>query len=325
MVRVLITGVTGFVGSNLAKRLVELGYSVYGVTRYCAGRSLKVIEEILDDVVLLTADITDPLSISQALRSADPDYIFHLAALTPVRLSFEKPFEYERFNYFGTLSVVHALMNMPDYEKRRILVASTAEVYGYHGEEEKPLKENASLNPSSPYAVSKAAADMYIRMASRIYNIDAVVLRPVNTYGRKFETSFLVEYLITSMLRGEKVYIGAPESIREYLYIDDHVGGYIEAMEKGRKGQAYNIATGKGVRNIEIAEKIAEKIGYDQSRIISRAYPPKYPLRPIISDQPYIVLDSTKAREELGWTAKVTLDEGLDKTIEYWKNTLRVT
>jgi len=325
MANVVLTGVTGFIGSNLAKKLVDLGHRVFGVTRHCASRSLKPIEEILDDVVLVAADITDPMSISQALRSANPDCIFHLAALTPVRLSFEKPFEYERFNYLGTMNIVHSLMSLPDYEKRRIIVASTAEVYGYHEEEEKPLKEIALLNPSSPYAVSKAAADMYVRMASEVYNIDCVVLRPVNTYGRKFETNFLVEYVVTSMLRGENVYVGAPESIREYMYVDDHINAYVKAMEKGRKGQAYNIATGEGVKNRDLAEKIAEKVGYDKNRVVFDSYPPGYPLRPIAAEQPYIVLDSTKAERELNWSPQVSLSEGLHRTIQYWQDSITKT
>jgi nucleoside-diphosphate-sugar epimerase len=285
---------------------------------------LKPIEEILDSIVLLTADITDPMSVSQALESADPDYICHLAGLTPVRLSFEKPFEYERANYLGTMNIVHSAMRLPDYEKRKIILASTAEVYGFHDEQEKPLRESASLNPSSPYAISKAAADMYVRMASQVFNLNAVALRPVNTYGRTFETGFLVEYLVTSILRREKVYVGAPESVRDYMYVDDHVNAYIQAIKKGKKGQAYNIGRGEEITNRFLAEKIAESIGYDRSKIVFGSYPPRYPLRPFGSDQPYIVLDSTKARLELDWSTHVDLDEGLEKTIDYWKSKLAI-
>lgn len=322
MARVIVTGVTGFIGSNLAKKLVELGHRVFGVTRHCASRTLKSIEEILDSIVLLTADITDPMSISQALKSANPDCICHLAALTPVRLSFEKPFEYERTNYLGTMNILHAAMKLPDYEKRKIIVASTAEVYGFHNEGKKPLKESAFLNPSSPYAVSKAAADMYVRMASQVYNLNSVVLRPVNTYGRKFENRFLVEYVITSMLRRENVYVGAPESVREYMYVDDHVNAYLKAIEKGKKGEAYNVASGKGIKNRHLIEKIAEQVGYDKNSIVFGSYPPGYPLRPIISDQPYIVLDSMKAKKELNWNPRVDLNEGVQRTIEHWRDTI---
>ncbi|WXG47408.1 MAG: GDP-mannose 4,6-dehydratase [Candidatus Atabeyarchaeum deiterrae] len=319
MVNVVVTGITGFIGSHLAKRLIEKGYSVYGIERPVASRMLLPIKEIANDIVLLSADITDHMSILHALRTADPDYICHLAALSPVRLSFERPFEYEKVNYLGTMNVAHALTDLPDYKKRKMIAASTAEVYGIHTHG-RPLKEEDQLNPSSPYSVSKAAADMYLRMAARAYELNAVILRPVNTFGRKFETNFMVEYLITTMLKKERVYIGAPDSIREYIYVDDHTGGYLAAMEKGVQGEVYNISTGEGMKNREITERIAKMVGYDGSKIVLGAYPPGYPVRPAISDQPYIILDPNKARNELGWRQKTSLDEGLKKTISYWRS-----
>ena len=325
MAKILITGVTGFIGSQLAKKLVDEGNRVYGITRHCASRSLKPLEEILNEITLMNADVSDYSSISQALTSSNPDYIIHLAALSPVRLSFEKPFEYEKCNFLATMNVVHALLHLPDFEKRKLLVASTAEVYGCHDEEEKPLKESSCLNPSSPYAVSKAAADMYVRMASDAYGINGAVLRSVNTYGRKYEINFIVEYIITTMLTGKKLYIGAPDSIREYIYADDHVNAYLRAMEKSRKGNAYNIATGFGITNRELAEMIAERIGYDKNRISFGNYPPGYPSRPIISDQPYILLNPEKANRELEWAPRVELESGLQMTIEYWKQKLLET
>lgn len=321
MVSVAITGITGFIGSHLAKKLVGKGYEVYGIMRPSASRTLEPVKEIMNDIVLITADISDYMSTLNALRTADPDYICHLAALSPVRLSFERPFEYERINYLGTMNIAHALMELPDYRKRKLVAASTAEVYGIqtHGE---PLKEEDPLNPSSPYAVSKVATDMYLRMAAKAYDLNAVVLRPVNTYGRKFETNFIVEYLITTMLKNGRVYVGAPQSVREYIYVDDHTDAYLLAMDKGVAGEAYNIGTGKGLKNGELAEKIANMIGYDGSKIELGVYPPGYPVRPLISDQPYILLDSTKARKDLGWREKVDLDEGLRRTITYWKSRL---
>lgn len=318
MAKTVITGITGFIGSHLAKKLVELGHSVYGVTRPCSQRTLERIKDISGDIVLITADITDFMAMSHALNTADPDYIIHLAALTPVRLSFERPFDYEKMNYLGTMNVAHAMMELSDYKKRKMIAASTAEVYGVQALE-KPLTEDTPLKPSSPYAVSKVAADKYLQMAARVYDLNVVVLRPSNTYGRKFDKSFMVEYLITTMLNKEKVYVGAPESIREYMYVDDHVNAYLLAMEKGVGGQVYNIGTGKGVINKVLAGKIARKLNYDSSRIVFGTYPPGYPLRPIISDQPFIILNSTRAQRELSWRPQVSLNEGLDRTIKHWK------
>lgn len=321
MARVVVTGIEGFIGSHLAKRLLEFGDEVIGIMRPCASRSLEPIKDVLDNVVLLTGDITDLYSVSTALKTANPDYVCHLAALTPVRLSFERPFDYERTNYLAVMNVVHAMMDLPDHKRRKLIFASTPEVYGLHNDG-KPLKEDACLRPISPYAVSKAAADMYIRMACRVYGLNAVILRPANTYGRKFERGFLVEYLVTSMLKNEKVCVGAPESVREYMYVSDHVNGYLQAMKSGRSGEVYNLGTGKGLRNRDLVEKIAEKMGYDKKKVVFDAYPRNYPLRPIVSDQPYIVLDSGKAKREMEWVAEVDIDDGLDKTIDYWRSRL---
>lgn len=318
MVKVLVTGILGFVGSHLAEKLVDEGYEVYGVVRRVANRSLEVIKEILKDVTLVTGNITDYASIRNALKTVYPDIIVHLAALTPVRDSFERPFEYQQANLLGTMNVAHAVLELPDPQTRKLIAASTAEVYGL--QEREPLKESLALRPTSPYAVSKAAADLYLQMMFRTCNLNGTILRPANTYGRKFDTSFIIEYLVTHMLKGEKVYVGAPDSVRDYMYVDDHVNAYLFAIKNAEaKGQVYNVGTGVGTSNKELAEMIAEKIGYDRRRIVFGSYPPGYPYRPPISDQPYIVLDSTKIKKELNWAPKISLKDGIDKVIAYFK------
>jgi len=318
LTRVLVTGVSGFIGSHLARRMVERGYDVYGVARQCASRDLKPIADILDRVVLIAADITDYLSIRHALRIADPEVVCHLAALTPVRYSFEHPFQYEKCNYFGTMNVVHALMELPDYKKRKLIAASTAEVYGLQ-DAGKPLTEELPLRPVSPYAVSKAAADMYLRMAPTAYDVNCTILRPSNTYFRKFEKGFIVEYLVTAMLRGDRVYVGAPYFVRDYLHVEDHVNAYILAIEKDLgSGEVYNVGTGVGVSNEELARRVARITGYDVTKIVFGSYPPGYPLRPVAADPPYLVLDSSKLCRQ-GWAPRVSLDKGLREVVEYWK------
>jgi GDP-mannose 4,6-dehydratase len=317
MPNVLITGITGFIGSHLAEKLVSENHEVYGLVRRVANRDLQAVKNILKDIILLTGDITSFISIRNALKVAKPDFVFHLAALAPVRDSFERPFEYEETNFLGTMNVAHAMLELPDPQTRRLIVASTAEVYGL--QEPKPFTEGLTLKPTSPYAVSKAAADLYLQMMYQTYGLNVVILRPTNTYGRKFDTSFIMEYLVTHMLKGEKIYVGAPDSIRDYMYVDDHVNAYLLAMKKEAKGQVFNVATGVGYSNKELAEKIAKKIGYKKRNIMLGSYPPGYPYRPLVSDQPYLVLDSTKIKTKLGWKPTVSLDDGLDKLISYFK------
>jgi GDP-4-dehydro-6-deoxy-D-mannose reductase len=316
--KVLITGILGFVGSHLAEKLVDSGYEVYGVVRRVANRNLEAIEKILKDVTLISGDITDYVSIRNAMKTVNPDIVTHLAALTPVRDSFERPFEYQQANLVGTMNVAHALLELPDPQTRKIVAASTAEVYGLQGKE--PLKETLTLRPTSPYAVSKAAADLYLQMMFRTYNLHGTVIRPANSYGRKFDASFIIEYLVTQMLKGGEVYVGAPDSIRDYMYVDDHVNAYLLIIKSAKAdGQIYNAGTGVGISNRKLAEIIAEKIGYSNKKIRFGHYPPGYPYRPSISDQPSIVLDAVKIRKALNWSPKFSLNEGINKVISYFQ------
>jgi len=321
--KVLITGILGFIGSHLAEKLVDSGYEVYGVARHVANRNMEVIGNIAKDITLVSGDITDYVSIRNATKAVTPDVIVHLAALSPVRDSFERPFEYQQTNLVGTMNVAHALLELPDPQTRKLVAASTAEVYGL--QEKEPLKESFCLKPSSPYAVSKAAADLYLQMMFHTYGLHGTILRPANSYGRKYDVSFMVEYLVTQMLKGETVYIGAPDSVRDYMYVDDHVSAYLLAIKNAKADrQLYNVGTGIGVTNRELAELIAQKIGFNPNKIKFRSYPPGYPFRPFASDQPYIVLDATKIRNELNWAPKLNLSEGIDKTITYFRNRMSI-
>ena len=318
MAKVMITGVLGFIGNHIAEKLVDVGYEVHGVIRRVANRNLEVIGKILQDITLVSGDITDYVSIRNALNTVNPDVVIHLAALTPVRDSFERPFEYQQANLLGTMNIAHAMLELPDPQTRKLIAASTAEVYGL--QKKGLLKESLALKPSSPYAVSKAAADLYLQMMFRTYHLNGTIIRPTNTFGRKFDTSFIVEYLVTQMLKGEKIYIGAPASIRDYMYVDDHVNAYLLAIKNAKaNGQIYNVGTGIGTSNRKLAEMIAEKLGYNKKGIVFGSYPPGYPYRPPISDQPSIMLDSAKIKKELKWTPKVSLSQGIDKVISYFQ------
>jgi GDP-mannose 4,6-dehydratase len=316
--KVLLTGILGFIGSQMAEKLIHEGHEVYGVVRRVANRNMAVIGNILNDITLLSGDITDYVSTRNAIKIANPDIVINLAALSPVRDSFERPFEYQQANLIGAMNVAHALLELPDPQNRKLVAASTAEVYGL--QENKPLKETLPLCPSSPYAVSKAAADLYLRMMFNTYDLHGTIMRPANSYGRKFDTSFIIEYIVTQMLKGEPVYVGAPDSIRDYMYVDDHVNAYMLAMQNDKADkQVFNVGTGIGVTNKELTELTAKKIGYDSKRVKFGSYPPGYPYRPTISDQPYLVLDATKIKKTLNWAPTFTLDQGLEKVITYFR------
>lgn len=312
MTNVFITGISGFIGSNLAAKLVEEGYSVSGFVRQVSERESASLKHVLDKIRIIEGDLTVYHSVSSAIASVHPQYVLHVGALTPVRVSFEDPFPYVETNFRGTVNVVHAMLDKAP--KAKLVLASTAEVYGWQ-EKHEPFKENIPLNPISPYAVSKEAADQYVRMAMKVYDLKATVLRPINTFGRRVK-GFLVEYLVNSMLKGETCYIGAPDSIRDYMFVPDHVQAYVLAMESDRAiGEVFNVSPGNPIANRELAKMIAEITDF-KGKIIYGSYPPGYPQRPIQWDPPYLVLDSTRIREVLGWKPTVTLKEGIKKTVD---------
>ncbi|MGD0423341.1 MAG: GDP-mannose 4,6-dehydratase [Candidatus Bathyarchaeia archaeon] len=311
---VLITGITGFIGSNLAQRLVSEGYDVYGLVRHVSRSALRPLESILDKVRFVEGELGEYHSVRSSIEFSAPDVVVHLGALTPVRYSFENPFPYFKVNFEGSMNVAHAIID--GSPKSRLILASSAEVYGW--QDHRPILEETKLNPSSPYAVSKAAADSYVQMATRIYGLRATVLRSNNTYGRLHEHGFFVEYVISSMLANRTVYVGAPEHIRDYMLVDDHVDAYVKALNRTDSvNGTFNVSPGNPVSNIELARKIGEIVGF-KGKIAAGSYPPGYPVRPAKLDTDYIVLDSSKIRSHLGWTPSVGLDEGIARVVESW-------
>jgi nucleoside-diphosphate-sugar epimerase len=313
---VLLTGITGFIGSELGRRLVKEGYTVHGLIRHTSGRTLEPIADYLDKVHLVQGDLREYHSVRLVVRESNPEFIVHLGALTPVRLSFDDPFSCVDVNMLGTVNLVHAaLANLPNL--RRFMLASTMEVYGWQDKEE-PFSESLSLCPASPYAVSKAAADMYVRMSGRVNALDYTVLRPCNSYGRKHEMGFVVEYLVTQMLRKSKVYLGTPTSRRDMLHVDDHVAAYLAAMNNEHASmETFNVGTGNAMQMGELAKMIADLTDYHDD--IIEGYPPGYPMRPASADPKYLSLNPKKIRDRLGWEPKQDLVGGLRKTVEYWR------
>jgi len=317
---VLITGITGFIGSRLAARLVSLGYNVFGLVRHTSERELRRLQGIVSQIHLIEGDLGRYHSVLSAVEAAEPTIVFHLGALTPVRLSFDDPYPYITTNIDGTVNLVHAILATAP--NTRLLLASTAEVYGWQTGSE-PITEDVALHPASPYAVSKLAADQYVQMANKVYHLKGTVLRPINSYGRTGETGFLVEYLVSKMLTGETCYIGTPESVRDYMYAEDHVSGYVEAAKNDNTvGKVYNVSPGNPVTNSEVARRLTDMIGF-KGKVVLGSYPPGYPQRPGAVDPPYLVLNNHRITKETGWKARYSLDEGLRTTIDMWKSRLK--
>ena len=312
--RILITGVTGFIGSELAHSLVkEGGHELGGLVRTTSHKDhIEAVSDISQNISLFYANFTDYHAIKNIVRTFAPQYIVHVGAQTAVRNSFEMPHEYNETNYLGTINLIHAALEVPDFKK--FIFASTMETYGWQ-EKQEPFVEETILHPASPYAVSKVACEKYIEMANRAYGLPYLISRACNTYGRKLNAGFIVEYIITTMLKGNDLYIGTPKAVRDLMYVDDHVNAYLTLLKTDKKNMTFNFGTGLGMPMLEVAKKIKEKIGFSGN--IIEHFPPNYPWRPVAEE--YLSINTAKAKKELGWEPKHSLDEGLDRTIAYWK------
>ncbi|MHA2093833.1 MAG: NAD-dependent epimerase/dehydratase family protein, partial [Candidatus Hodarchaeales archaeon] len=165
-------------------------------------------------------------------------------------------------------------------------------------------------------AVSKVAAERYIQMAGEAYGLPFLIAKPCNTYGRKRSTRFITEYLVTEMLNDRSPQVGSPDAVRDMMYVSDHLNAYLSLINSSLTQETFNFGNGIVLTMLELAELIKEKIGFTGE--IKTGFPSGYPERPVVD--PFLSLDASKAKKMLNWKPEVSLDEGLNKTIAYWKN-----
>jgi nucleoside-diphosphate-sugar epimerase len=308
--KVLVTGGSGFIGSHLIPKLAELGHEVYSLERYVTGRYVLGAK-----TMTVFGDLRDSFTIRKLVREVQPDAVIHLASISPVAYSYDHPQEVFEVNMLGTINLAEAcLREVPHF--KHFLFAGTSEEYG--NQTEFPVKEDAELRPNSPYSVSKVAADKYLQYMRDAYDFPITILRPFNTYGRKDNVHFVVERTITQMLQGKTVKLGDSTPMRDLLYIDDHVDAYLTCLgnEKAR-GNVFNFCTGRSVSIKELVESIAKLVGFDGEVIWGTI-----PARPL--DIKKLIGSYEKAKRVLGWEPKCTLEEGLKRTIDFWRSELSV-
>jgi len=309
--RILVTGATGFVGSRLLERLAEMGgHDLYSMQRYVTGRYVLGADL---GVKVVFCDLRDQFAVRGAIREVQPEAVFHLAAISPVSYSYDHPNEVIDANLSGTVNLAEAcLREVPHF--KHFLFASTSETFG-NGPV--PKREDTPQAPNSPYSVSKHAAEKYVLYMWDAYKFPVTVLRPFNTYGRRDNTHFLVERMLVQMLRGDTVKLGDPTPERDLLYIDDHVDAYLTCLANPQAsvGQTFNFCTGEKLTVRAVAEKMRAITGF-KGQILWDTIP----RRPL--DIQVLYGDSAKAKSVLGWDAKVSLDDGLRRTADFWRKKL---
>jgi len=305
--KILITGATGFIGSHLLPKLIKMGYDVYALQRYITGRYV-----LGSNVKTVFADLRNEVDVRRAVKLVQPDYVIHLAAISPVSYSYDHPQEVTEVNYLGTINLAEAcLREVP--RLRQFLFASTSETYG-NGPV--PKREDTPQNPNSPYAVSKLAAEKYLLYLRDAYDFPITILRNFNTYGRKRNTHFFIERTICQMLTSNVVRLGDPTPVRDFMYVEDHVNAYLTCLGNPKAiGEIFNFCTGRHMRLDEVT-KIIEKLTDFNGEI--KWY--SIPARPL--DIKVLYGDYSKAKKILDWGPKYMLEEGLKLTVEYWRKAL---
>lgn len=315
--KVFVTGITGFIGSYLAKALLKEGHEVAGFMRQTNRLNYPSVAKLRGKVEFHYGSLTDYAAVRQALREFRPDWIAHLGAITPVAYSFEHPHEVTETNYLGTINLAEAaLKECPNL--KRFIFASSMETYGFQDKREAFTEEDQS-RPACPYAVAKVASEKYLQYLHYAHQFPAVSFRQTNAYGRKENDYFVIEAIITQMLKSKEVNLGDPRPVRNFIFIDDLVELYLQMFKADAvDGEVFNTGPDNGLSIEELAKKIGILIGWDHK--INWNTRPRRP-----GEIFYLNSSNQKVTDAIGWEPKVGLINGLAKTIEIWAENLGVS
>jgi CDP-glucose 4,6-dehydratase len=306
LANILITGLNGFVGSALADRLVQdPNNTVVGLVR---DRNYKSRRDILDKCSIVYGDLRDYDTVRYAISKYEIDTVFHLAAITILKMATADPKTVFQTNIMGTVNVLEAARECGHVKKFVCMTSDKA--YGNH--DIMPYKEDFALLASDPYSTSKSCTDLIAQSYNYTYGMDVSIIRSGNIYGPgDLNKSRIIPGSILRILKGERpiIYKGVGNYKREFMYIDDVIDAFLTVCERGLPGNAYNIG-GSGFKNIfETVEIILEEMGSD--------------LQPEVLEKDFIeikeqYLDATKL-ENLGWECKYPLREGVRAAIEWYR------
>lgn len=310
--RVLVTGAGGFIGSHLVEELLLAGAEVTALLHYNADAAIGNLAHVPADtrkkIHFVHGDLLDADFISRLV--AKSEVVFHLGALIAIPYSYDAPRSYINTNVVGTLNILEAVRS----GGQRLVHTSTSEVYG--SAIYVPIDEAHPLQAQSPYAATKIGADKLVESYVRSFDIGAVTVRPFNTFGpRQSARAFIPTVIGQALGGGDVIQLGALDPIRDLTFVKDTVSGFIAAAECDEaKGGCFNLGTGEGASVGDVAKRIIDIMGVKASIEVD----PRR-MRPAASEVDRLISSNTLFRKVSGWAPKVSLDDGLRQTIEFFQ------
>ena len=314
---VLVTGGSGFIASHLVDRLIKMNLFVINIDKldYC---SYDNTENIPDNYKFINGNICNKELIKFILSEYKISVIFHLAAQTHVDNSFYNSIQFTYDNIIGTHNLLECVREHNDINNDsiiRFIHMSTDEVYGEVKEGEKECTESSLLKPTNPYSATKASAELIASSYHHSFKLPIIIIRCNNVFGPRQYPEKVIPSFIYNLLNNNKCYInGNGNTIRHFIYIDNVIDAIINIYEHGKINEIYNIATTDSYNILDLSKLLINKINnttnYDQyiEFINDRNF----------NDYRYLI--NCNKLKRLGWKPKITFSEGIEKTIEYFKN-----
>ena len=319
MKKIVVTGGSGFIGSNLVNYLLEKKYFVINIDKLTySSNSYNLKNKNSKNFKFFKADINNQKITTKIFLKYKPVAIFNLAAETHVDRSIDSPKNFIHSNILGVYNLLEVIRKLNKKKNIiKLIHISTDEVYGDILKKKMRSNENFPYQPSSPYSASKASADLLIKSYIRTYNIDAKISNCCNNYGPYQFPEKLIPKIISNIFNDKPLPLyGKGLNLREWIHVRDHCEALFKIYLKGKKGESYNVGSNKDLRNIDLVKMIL-KIFLKKKIIIKNKVKIEF-----VKDRPghdyRYALNSRKIYKDIKWKAKIDLKKGLSETIDWY-------